>query len=124
MSEDSSIQVLLKHNVTVGVGVIESWNARNARFDIGWVSTSKPNINYVVLILISYTQLALDAGGSITKAQAMAIGSTNVEKLLGGKVEVTAEVADLVATEGGDLFDFTSKVKAVISPRRGFVNLL
>ena len=71
------------------------------------------------------TQLAIDAGGAISKAQAMAIGSTNVEKLLGGKVEtaLSADV-DLVATEGGDLLDFTSKVKAVISPRRGLVDLL
>jgi hypothetical protein len=55
----------------------------------------------------------------------MAIGSTNVEKLLGGKVETMAEqLGDLVATAGGDLFDFTSKVVAVISPRRGLVDLL
>ena len=54
----------------------------------------------------------------------MAIGSTNVEKLLGGKVEAVAETTDLVATEGGDLLDFASKVKAIISPRRGFVSLL
>lgn len=55
----------------------------------------------------------------------MAIGSTNVEKLLGAKVGNTAVSAvDLVATEGGDLLDFTSKVKAVISPGRGYVDLL
>ena len=55
----------------------------------------------------------------------MAIASTNIEKLLGGKVEASAEqLGDLVATEGGDLLDFTSKVVAVISPRRGFVDLL
>ena len=37
LSEENSIQVLLKHNVTVGIGIEESWNARNTRFDIGWV---------------------------------------------------------------------------------------
>lgn len=53
----------------------------------------------------------------------MALASTNVEKLLGGKVEIEDQY-ELVATEGGDLLDFSSKVRAVISPRRGFVDLL
>ena len=52
----------------------------------------------------------------------MAIGSTNIEKLLGGKVET--EDREFVATEGGDLFDFESKVRAIISPRRALVDLL
>ncbi|EKM54380.1 uncharacterized protein PHACADRAFT_123385 [Phanerochaete carnosa HHB-10118-sp] len=103
LSEESSIQVLLKHNVTVGIGIKEAWDARNTRLDIGW--------------------LAIDAGGEISRAQAMAIASTNVEKLLGGKVEA-AWAGDLVATEGGDLLDFNSKVVAVLSPKRGAVNLL
>ncbi|KIP04854.1 hypothetical protein PHLGIDRAFT_129239 [Phlebiopsis gigantea 11061_1 CR5-6] len=105
LSEESSIEVLLKHNVTVGIGIIEPWSARNTRFDVGWI--------------------AIDAGGDISRAQALAIGSTNVEKLLGGKVgTATPSAVDLVATEGGDLLDFTSKVKAVISPKSGSVNLL
>ena len=29
-----------------------------------------------------------------------------------------------VSTEGGDLLDFSSKVKAIISPRRGLVDLV
>lgn len=66
--------------------------------------------------------MAIDAAGEISKAQAFAIASTNVEKLLGGKVDPTER--DFVATEGGDLFDLKSKVKAVISPRQGFVHLL
>ncbi|KAG9076185.1 hypothetical protein FS749_012071, partial [Ceratobasidium sp. UAMH 11750] len=36
LSKDSLISVLVKANVTVGVGVVESWEARNARFDIAW----------------------------------------------------------------------------------------
>jgi len=31
--------------------------------------------------------------------------------------------SDLVATHGGDLFSFESKVVGVISPRRGYVDL-
>jgi len=56
----------------------------------------------------------LEAGGRLTKEQSIALGSTNVEKLLGGLVEI-AEPRDLVATEGGSLMEFSSKVVAVIS---------
>ena len=38
-------------------------------------------------------QAAIDAGGEISKAQAIAMGSTNVEKLLGGRVEAEPEDA-------------------------------
>lgn len=53
----------------------------------------------------------------------MALASTNIEKLLGGKVQADDD-CELVATEGGDLLDFASKVRAVISPGRGVVDLL
>ncbi|KAI0342085.1 carbohydrate esterase family 9 protein [Trametopsis cervina] len=103
ISEETSVEVLLRHNVTVGVGVGgEPWQVRNTRFDIAW--------------------LAIDAGGSISKAKAIALTSTNINKLLGGKAE--ADDYELVATEGGDLLDFSSKVRAVISPRRGLVDFL
>ena len=48
--------------------------------------------------------------------------STNVEKLLG--VEVSPYETDLVATSGGDLLSFEGKVVAIISPRRGAVDLI
>jgi hypothetical protein len=56
----------------------------------------------------------LETGGRLTKEQSIALGSTNVDKLLGGPVEI-AESRDLVATEGGGLMEFSSKVVAVIS---------
>ena len=65
----------------------------------------------------------MDAAGKLSKAEALALGSTNVEKLLGSKTEAFAQ-GDLVATQGGDLLDFGAKVVAVISPRRGLVDLL
>jgi hypothetical protein len=40
LTKDSQVSTLLAHNVTVGVGVIEAWEARNTRFDIGWVRLS------------------------------------------------------------------------------------
>ncbi|KAL6305041.1 carbohydrate esterase family 9 protein [Sparassis latifolia] len=102
LSAQSSIALLLSHNVTVGIGIEEAWSARNTRFDIGWA--------------------AIEAGGQISKAQALALGSTNIEKLLGGRIEI-ARTHDMVVTDGGDLLDPGSKVIAVISPRRRVVDL-
>jgi hypothetical protein len=66
--------------------------------------------------------MALEAGGQISKDQALALGSTNMEMLLTG--QVVLEDADLVATEGGGLLDLQSRVIAVLSPRRGLVDLM
>lgn len=102
LTRDSAVSLLLKHNVTVGLGIEEKWSARNLAFDIAWA--------------------ALETGGDITKAQAVALGSTNIEILLGGRVEVE-QAAELVARQGGDLFDVDSKVVAVIAPRQGQVHI-
>ncbi|KAH9898533.1 carbohydrate esterase family 9 protein [Cubamyces lactineus] len=100
LSETNAVAVLLAHNVTVGVGVVEAWMARNTRLDIAWA--------------------ALESNGEIQKADALALASVNVEKLLGIKTDSLQ--SDLVATHGGDLLD-SSKVVGVISPRRGLVNI-
>jgi hypothetical protein len=59
----------------------------------------------------------------MSKAEALALGSINIQKLLGVKAIYT-EASDLVATKGGDLLEMESKVVAVISPRRRLVDLL
>ncbi|PIL26888.1 hypothetical protein GSI_10026 [Ganoderma sinense ZZ0214-1] len=100
LSPKSQVVTLLEHGVTVGLGTVDSDKARNIRFDAGWA--------------------ALEAGGTISKAQAITLVSTNVEKLLG--VERDADETELVATSGGDLLGF-SKVVAVISPMRGVVDV-
>ncbi|TCD63037.1 hypothetical protein EIP91_006073 [Steccherinum ochraceum] len=103
LSEKSTVLELLAHNVTVAIGIQEAWSARNTRFDLAWI--------------------AVDGGGQLSKADALALGSTNVEKLLGHKAHDYA-LNDLVATEGGDLLDFGGKVVAVISPQRGLIDFL
>ena len=115
LTEESQIVRLLDHNVTVGVGILESWEAQNARFDLGWV--------------------AVDGGGKISKEQALMLGSVNMVELLGGvgkDLDLEEEEGDgtgsvwegeLVATAGGDLLEFESKVVAVVSSRRGFVDV-
>lgn len=111
LSEESQIVHLLKHKVTVGVGIMESWEAQNARFDLGWV--------------------VLDAGEKISKEQAFSLGTVNMWRLLGGGKNLQSDTleeeesweGDLVATVGGDLLEFGSKVVAVASSRRGFVDV-
>ncbi|KAI0761058.1 hypothetical protein BD413DRAFT_486566, partial [Trametes elegans] len=101
LSEKNALTTLLAHNVTVAVGVREAWEARNTRLDVAWA--------------------ALESNGAISKADALSIASVHVEKLPG--VRVDESETDLVATQGGDLLDLT-KVVAVISPRRGAVDLI
>ncbi|KAL1759392.1 hypothetical protein FB107DRAFT_205135 [Schizophyllum commune] len=91
---------LLEHNVTVGIGIQEPWSARNTRFDVAWAALEMPE--------------------EISKADAIALASTNLEKLLG----LPAEDGDLVLTAGGDLLSMESKVAGIVSPRRGVVELL
>jgi hypothetical protein len=37
LSNDTALVTLLRHGVTVGLGVQNAWEARNTRFDIQWV---------------------------------------------------------------------------------------
>ncbi|KAF5380447.1 hypothetical protein D9615_004475 [Tricholomella constricta] len=99
ITQDSAVALLHANNVTVGVGIEESWSARNTRFDVGWA--------------------ALEANGQLSKADALALASVNLEVLLG----LNSEISDLVATKGGDLLGFEGKVISVISPNRGIVGL-
>lgn len=57
----------------------------------------------------------------MSKAEVLALASTNLEKLLG--LEIDTQLSDLVATEQGDLLDFEGKVVGIISPRKGVVDL-
>ncbi|EJF61656.1 composite domain of metallo-dependent hydrolase [Dichomitus squalens LYAD-421 SS1] len=100
LSHKSQIVTLVEHNVTVGLGTVDADKARNIRFDAGWA--------------------ALESDKAISKAEAIALVSTNVEKLLG--IERDEDEVELVATSGGDLLEF-SKVIGVISPRRGVVDV-
>ncbi|KAJ3809316.1 carbohydrate esterase family 9 protein [Lentinula aff. lateritia] len=103
LTQHSAVSTLLANNVTVGVGVNfdESWAVRNTRFDVSWAS--------------------LEAGGEISKAGAIALASSNLEKLLGLASGIVS--SNLIATTGGTVLDFESKVIAVASAKRGVVDL-
>ncbi|KAJ6551858.1 composite domain of metallo-dependent hydrolase [Mycena capillaripes] len=102
LTSETSFTVLLKNNVNVGIGIINEYDARNARFDMSMVS--------------------LNSDGDINHAQALAMGSTNIELAL-GLDPATPGMDELVAYRGGEIFDMESKVVGVVSARRGRVVL-
>ncbi|KAI5900749.1 uncharacterized protein SCHCODRAFT_02483778 [Schizophyllum commune H4-8] len=104
LTKDSNVLALVEAGVTVGIGPHgasgpSSWGVRNTRFDVIW--------------------LLLESDGRLSKEHALALASTNVEKLLGAKSS-----GDLVATRSGGLLDFGSKVVGVVSAERGVIDLL
>lgn len=38
LTEHTAISRLLSANVSVGLGILENWSARNTRLDVGWVN--------------------------------------------------------------------------------------
>ncbi|KAF8967824.1 carbohydrate esterase family 9 protein [Flammula alnicola] len=102
ISNNSTVMELISNNVAVGLGCEGMWSssARNLPFNIAWA--------------------AIESGGRLSKEEAIAMGSTNVLKLLGVNMDDTK--VDLVATRGGDL-GFESKVIAIISARQKTVHM-
>ncbi|KAK0488713.1 carbohydrate esterase family 9 protein [Armillaria novae-zelandiae] len=100
LSEDNAIGVLQAHNVTVGIGSSGTWSVRNVRFDVAWA--------------------ALETRAALSKSEVLALGSANIETLLG----IEDDASDLVATRSGSLLDFEAKVAGIISSRRGLVDIL
>ncbi|GAW06441.1 carbohydrate esterase family 9 protein [Lentinula edodes] len=103
LTQYNAISTLLANNVTVGVGVESdgAWAVRHTRFDVSWA--------------------AIEAGGHISREEAIALASSNLEKLLGLASGTVS--SSLVATTGGTILDFESKVVAVASAKRGVVDL-
>jgi hypothetical protein len=58
----------------------------------------------------------------MSQQEAYALVTRDLERLLGVR-GIDEESADLVAFDGGSIFDFSSKVVGVISARRGLVEL-
>ncbi|KAJ7484418.1 carbohydrate esterase family 9 protein [Mycena latifolia] len=98
LTPSSAIATLVAHNVTVGIAVADPSGVRNTRFDMAWAG--------------------LESNGALGKADVLALVSSNLEALLG----VEESNSDLVATKGGS--DFEGKVVAIMSPRRGSVDLV
>ncbi|CAK5283111.1 unnamed protein product [Mycena citricolor] len=111
LSAESSAAYLHRHGITVGLApqgieglpLMTGWAVHNLRFDAGWVF--------------------IESGGAVSKEAALAMVSTNLEKLLGVSASANGST-EFAATKGGDLFSFESKVVAMISGKRGLVDLL
>ncbi|TFY54437.1 hypothetical protein EVJ58_g8865 [Rhodofomes roseus] len=103
LTNDTALVALVDAGVTVGVGVRDAWQAPNTRFDAAWT--------------------VLESNGRITKEQAQAFVSTNLEKLLCVGEWIGQDGGDLVAYQGGGTFDLSSKPVAVISPGRALVEV-
>nr|GAT48836.1 carbohydrate esterase family 9 protein [Mycena chlorophos] len=101
LTAESAIAKLVKSNVTVGLRPLgEPSTVRNTRFDLAWAG--------------------LESNGVLDKAKTLALGSSNIEALLG--VKGSGVNTDLVATRGPS--ELESKVVAVISQRTKSVDLL
>ncbi|KAG2046505.1 hypothetical protein BDR06DRAFT_985564 [Suillus hirtellus] len=92
ITQESLVTALLKAGV--------NYNARNTRFEVGW--------------------LLLTSSGTIDPTTALALATTNLEKALGVRREMPQ---DLVAYRGGDVFEFEAKVVGVISETLGRTDL-
>ncbi|PVF97468.1 hypothetical protein CPB86DRAFT_807236 [Serendipita vermifera] len=101
LTSKSAVQVFLDNSVTVGFGIEENWQARNAWFDAAWE--------------------AINAGGDLDRETALGLISVNLEKLLGLELKGHRE---MVVWRGGDVFDMHSKVVAVISKPRQQVDIM
>ncbi|KAG8916313.1 hypothetical protein FRC02_004050 [Tulasnella sp. 418] len=103
LSQDTQVTKLLRAGVLVGIGILETVFARNTRFDLAWT--------------------AMDANGSLSESETMALASSNIDKMLGVERSGSDLVGDLVVYHGGGIFDLSSKVVGVISERRAMVDL-
>lgn len=113
------MRALHEANVTVAIGILESWDSRNTPFYLGWVSATFASCDVHPILML--WKAALEANGTLSRREALALGSTNVQKLLG--VEVKNKYQDLVATRGGDLLTMQARVVAHIAPSQSKVVL-
>ncbi|PPQ63495.1 hypothetical protein CVT24_005152 [Panaeolus cyanescens] len=102
ITNNTAVTELLAHNVLVGLGCEHVWDARNLPFEV--------------------TRVAIDSGNRLSKEQALALGTTNMRRLLG--LDISDHDLDLVATRGGDLLNQGSRVVAIISAQRKMVEFL
>ncbi|KAG1725689.1 uncharacterized protein EDB91DRAFT_1254630 [Suillus paluster] len=100
ITQESLVTALLKAGVNVAIGVVDEYNARNTRFEVGW--------------------FLLTSNGVIDRTTALALATTNLEKALGVQREMPQ---DLVAYRGGDVFEFEAKVVGVLSETLGRTDL-
>lgn len=83
--------------------------------DLNW----RRYVLYQVSVLLTIDPQIV-ANGDMKEKDAYALASTNLEELLG----IRLRSKDLVVYKGGHAFELSSKPVAIISPERGFVDVL
>ncbi|KAG9226462.1 hypothetical protein CCMSSC00406_0005871 [Pleurotus cornucopiae] len=99
LTSDTQISYLLRKGINVGLGTVDDFDARNARFDAEWARVS--------------------SRGYIDSAKAIELVTVNLERALG----VTKPNSDMIALKGGSI-GFEGKLFSVTSKRRGVVEIL
>ncbi|KAJ3975165.1 carbohydrate esterase family 9 protein [Lentinula raphanica] len=103
LTNETALSILLNSGVVVGLGVDHPQMAVETRFQLA--------------------QAYHDSMTSATAREVYGLATTNLERLLGVK-GIDPSSADLVAFDGGSVFNLSSKVVAVISPQRSQVDIL
>jgi len=129
LGQGNAVTILQSHGVMVGVSPsmtvaispidMWSWRARQQRFNLGWV---RGVFGKLKVFRLTCMQILAEADGALTHDEAIALGSQNIEKLLG--LDINDQDREMVAYSGGDIFSFESKAVAVIQPLRARVDLL
>jgi len=102
LSKDTALTLLHRKGVNVAIGVVEKWEARNTFLDVAWAG--------------------LDSDGLLGEKDALALATTNLNKIF-GHYDGNSEEDDLVVYEGGGVFNMESKAIGVVSPRLGHVEI-
>ncbi|PFH48493.1 hypothetical protein AMATHDRAFT_5747 [Amanita thiersii Skay4041] len=97
LSADTLVTTLIANGINVAIGVTTETSVRNTRFEIAWAM--------------------LNSNGKISKSQALALVTVNLERALGVDPKLIGW-RDIVAYRGGSVFDMESKVLGVASKRR------
>ncbi|KAF8826905.1 hypothetical protein HHX47_DHR5000901 [Lentinula edodes] len=103
LTNQTTLGILLDSGVVVGVGVNHPQLATETRFQLA--------------------RAYHDSVSSATAREVYGLATINLEQLLGVK-GIEPESADLVAFDGGSVFNLSSKIVAVVSPQRGLVDMM
>ncbi|KAJ4478297.1 hypothetical protein J3R30DRAFT_3890154, partial [Lentinula aciculospora] len=104
LTNKTALSILLDSGVVVGVGVDYPQMAIETRFRLAQAYHDS-------------------VSSAVTAREIYGLATTNLERLLGVK-GINPESADLVAFDGGSVFNLSSKVVAILSPQRGQVDML
>ncbi|KAJ4497806.1 hypothetical protein C8R41DRAFT_758876 [Lentinula lateritia] len=103
LTNQTTLGILLDSGVVVGVGVNHPQMVTETRFQLA--------------------QAYHDCVSSATAREVYGLATINLEQLLGVK-GIEPESADLVAFDGGSVFNLSSKIVAVVSSQRGLVDMM